>query len=49
MSTTRSLPVSVVGAVNVLAPTANCPYYRLTWCEPTPQPPTCTSSSVASR
>lgn len=31
MSATRRGPVDTVGAVNVLAPTAKAPYYRLTW------------------
>jgi hypothetical protein len=31
---TRCKPVKAVGDVNVLAPTAKSPYYRLTWIEP---------------
>ncbi len=34
----RCKPVKVVGGVNVLAPTATYPYFRLTWVEPDGRP-----------
>jgi hypothetical protein len=35
---TRCKPVKAVGAVNVLAPSAKSPYFRLTWIEPDGRP-----------
>jgi len=32
---TRCKPIKAIGDVNVLAPSTNSPYYRLTWIEPT--------------
>lgn len=34
----RNLPVAVVGAVNILAPTGSSPYFRLTWTDPDGKP-----------
>lgn len=34
----RGLPLARIGAVNVLAPTASSPYYRLTWTQPDGRP-----------
>lgn len=38
MSITRSVPVAVIGAVSVLAPTGTSRYYRLTWTQPDGRP-----------